>query len=72
VYSEMDTVLLSECQVEHEKCPITTYYKGRIKEMCMCRCHEHARPSRIRDPEPIVGIEALKGIHGIAALNGIH
>ena len=55
------TILLSECQVDHKECPIT-YYKGRIKELCMCRCHEHARPP-IREPEPIVGIGALKDIH---------
>ena len=58
------TVLLSECPEEHTKCTIT-YYKGRIKELCMCRCHEHARPSTttIREPDPIVGIGALKDIH---------
>jgi hypothetical protein len=67
--SSYDTILLSECIEEHEKCPIT-YYRGRIKELCMCRCHPHARPStRDNGPEPIIGIAGLKGIE---ALKGIH
>ena len=54
------TILLSECPVEYKKCSIR-YYKGKSKvmEMCMCRCHSHARPP-IREPDPIVGIEALR------------
>ena len=47
------TILLSECQVEHTKCPIVYYKgKGRIKEMCMCRCHSQ--------PEPQVGIRIIE------------
>jgi hypothetical protein len=28
-------------------------------EFCLCRCHEHAKLP-IREPEPIIGIHALK------------
>jgi hypothetical protein len=55
------TILISECQVEHTECPIT-YYRGKIMELCMCRCHSHAKPL-IKEPDPIVGIAALKDIH---------
>jgi hypothetical protein len=57
------TVLLSECPEEHNECMIT-YYKGgsRMRELCMCRCHSHVKPP-IREPEPILGIAALKDIH---------
>jgi len=51
--------LLSECPVEHSKCRIT--YKNKNNgtvEFCMCRCHEHARPSP-REDEPIIGIARL-------------
>ena len=51
------TILLSACKVDHKECPIT-YYKGHIKELCMCPCHPHAKPP-IREPEPIVGIHII-------------
>jgi hypothetical protein len=53
------TMLLSECPVEHSKCRIT-YPKNNagLKEVCMCWCHEHAKPSP-REPDPIIGIGRL-------------
>jgi hypothetical protein len=52
------TYLLSECPVEHRKCRITYKADSGMDEVCMCWCHEHAKPSP-REPEPIVGIGAL-------------
>jgi hypothetical protein len=53
------TMLLSECPVEHSKCRIT-YHKedSDIEEVCMCWCHEHAKPTP-REKEPIIGLGVL-------------
>jgi hypothetical protein len=59
------TILLSECPEElgHDKCRISySNNNGRFMELCMCRCHSHAKPPT-REPEPILGIAALKDIH---------
>ena len=65
--SFFQTILLSECPGEHDdKCGIwySNNNNRRSMELCMCRCHEHARrpPS---EPEPIVGIHLPreKNIH---------
>jgi hypothetical protein len=52
------TSLLSECpKGNHNKCRVTYYnkYKSNTKEMCMCRCHDHAKPP-MKEEEPVVGI----------------
>jgi hypothetical protein len=55
------TVLIDECpDADHNKCPITNSKPtGKISEVCMCRCHPHAKPAP-KEPEPIIGLAALK------------
>jgi hypothetical protein len=63
--SFFQTILLSECpQKEHDRCRIRySSNNTRSMELCMCPCHEHARPSSIRELEPILRIRALNDIH---------
>jgi hypothetical protein len=58
------TNLLSECpDGNHNRCKIVYYnkYKSHAKEMCMCSCHEHAKPPT-REKDPVIDIAALKDV----------